>query len=109
MKEYDRPEVLEGSTWKTDTGCGSLYVIANLDDDGKLIEVFLRMGKAGGCANATTESLGRLVSRLLQGGDSPEKIVKQLKGIECHQSTSTQKDSCATAVAKVLEKYTEAK
>ena len=42
------------------------------------------MGKAGGCASASTEAIGRLISLAFRYGVPPDKIVKQLKGIRCH-------------------------
>lgn len=101
MKDFDRPEVLAGRTFKVRTGCGALYVTINDGEDGQPIEMFLRLGKAGGCASATAETTGRLVSRLLQSGDTSKKIVKQLLGISCH-SSSEEKPSCVHAAAKAL-------
>lgn len=100
--EYERPDVLHGRTVKVRTGCGSLYVTINDDEKtGKPIELFLRLGKAGGCASATTETTGRLVSRLLQRGDDLRHIVRQLRGVSCH-SSGEGKPSCVAAVAEVL-------
>ena len=42
--------------------------------------VFANMGKAGGCASASTEAIGRLISLAFRYGVPPDKIVKQLKG-----------------------------
>jgi ribonucleoside-diphosphate reductase alpha chain len=100
-KEFARPTDLQGRTFKVRTGCGALYITINDNADGKPIEMFLRLGKAGGCASATAEATGRLVSRLLQIGDSPINIIKQLKGISCH-SSSDEKPSCVNAAAKAL-------
>ena len=72
-----------GETREKVTGCGSLYVTINEDDFGPR-ELFANMGKAGGCASASTEALGRLISLAFRYGAPPEKIAKQLKGIRCH-------------------------
>jgi ribonucleoside-diphosphate reductase alpha chain len=109
---YKRPLELAGCTTKVKTGCGSLYVTVN-DSEGLPVEVFLRIGKSGGCAHATCESLGRLVSRLLQRAMQREKsadmsikclgdLVKQLGGIRCH-ADSEALPSCPSAVAQVLK------
>jgi ribonucleoside-diphosphate reductase alpha chain len=103
-----RGGVLTGQTREKITGCGSLYVTINEDDMGPR-EVFANMGKAGGCASASTEALGRLISLLFRYGAPPEKIVKQLKGIRCHVPTGlgpNQILSCPDAIAKALaDKY----
>ena len=73
-----RSPVLRGETREKVTGCGSLYVTVNEDDFGPR-EVFANMGKAGGCASASTEAIGRLISLAFRYGVPPDKIVKQLK------------------------------
>ena len=72
-----RSPVLRGETREKVTGCGSLYVTVNEDDFGPR-EIFANMGKAGGCASASTEAIGRLISLAFRYGVPPDKIVKQL-------------------------------
>ena len=97
----NRPDVLPGTTTKVRTGCGSLYVTVN-DYEGKPCELFLRMGKSGGCAHATTESIGRLGSALMQRGADIDFIIKQLGGVSCHADSDAH-PSCPDAVARVLK------
>jgi len=103
-----RGGVLHGETREKITGCGSLYVTVNEDDLGPR-EVFANMGKAGGCASASTEAMGRLISLAFRYGASPDKIVKQLKGIRCHVPLGLgprQILSCPDAIAKAIaDKY----
>ena len=73
-----RSPVLRGETREKVTGCGSLYVTVNEDDFGPR-EIFANMGKAGGCASASSEAIGRLISLAFRYGVPPDKIVKQLK------------------------------
>jgi ribonucleoside-diphosphate reductase alpha chain len=82
-----RPEVIKGTTRLTKTGCGNLYVTINEDENGYPFELFTSMGKAGGCAASQSEAIGRLVSLAFRSNIIPEEIVKQLKGISCHERT----------------------
>ncbi len=103
-----RPEVIKGTTRQMQTGCGNLYVTVNEDEMGNPFEVFNHIGKAGGCASSQSEAIGRLVSLALRSNIAPEEIIKQLKGISCHQhawSSTGKISSCADAIAKALELY----
>jgi ribonucleoside-diphosphate reductase alpha chain len=105
----NRAEVLKGHTFRSKTGCGNLYVTINYNAAGKLTEVFVRLGKAGGCAASQSEALGRLITMCIRGGLDTADIVKQLGGIGCHQPSGfgdTKTLSCADAVAKILAKVT---
>ena len=103
-----RPVVTHGSTEKVVLGCGrTLYVTINTDDVG-LCEVFLQMGKAGGCTAAYSDALGRLVSLALRSGIETRSIIRQLKGLRCpspswHNGGVTL--SCPDAVAKAIEHF----
>ena len=102
-----RPHVTAGVTEKMKTGCGNLYVTINKDDTG-LCEVFTRMGKSGGCANAQSEAVARLVSLALRSGVAPAAIVKQLRSIRCPAQIITANGmvfSCPDAIAQALERY----
>jgi ribonucleoside-diphosphate reductase alpha chain len=102
-----RPEVVVGTTTKVATGCGNLYITINEDDKGLPFEVFMQMGKAGGCAASQLEAVGRLVSLVFRSGVEMKSIIDQLRGIRC-PSPSWEKGgrifSCADAIAQVLEK-----
>jgi ribonucleoside-diphosphate reductase alpha chain len=103
-----RPELVKGATLRMITGCGNLYVTINEDERGALFEVFTHMGKAGGCAASQSEAIGRLVSLALRSNVEPEEIIKQLKGISCHQPAWHNGGrilSCSDAIAKAIEKY----
>ncbi len=103
-----RPSVIKGATRLLKTGCGNLYVTINEDENGKPFEVFTNIGKAGGCASSQAEAIGRLISLSLRSNIEPEEIVKQLKGISCHQPSWTEGGkilSCSDAIARAIEKY----
>jgi len=103
--ERERPELVIGETRKMKTGCGSIYVTVNSDGTG-LFEVFVNMGKAGGCTSSQTEAVSRLISMALRAGVDPGTIIKHLKGIRCHKPIGFGPNrilSCADAVAQALE------
>ncbi len=102
-----RPKVTTGTTIETKTGCGSLYVTINEDEYG-IAEVFVQLGKSGGCAASQTEAIGRLLSVALRSQINPYALIRQLKGIRCPSIGFDNGEiitSCADGVAKVLEKY----
>lgn len=101
-----RPEVTRGTTRSIMTGCGKMYVTINEDEEGVPFELFNSIGKAGGCASAQSEAIGRLVSLALRSGVNAEVITKQLKGISCHLpvwQNGLRILSCADAIGKALE------
>ncbi|MCX8117967.1 MAG: vitamin B12-dependent ribonucleotide reductase [Desulfobacterota bacterium] len=105
-KPRARTDVIHGSTWKIRTGCGNLYVTVNVDEEGRLFEIFNQIGKAGGCAASQSEAIGRLVSLAFRSDIEPEDVIRQLKGISCHMPVWHQNGkilSCADAVAKAIE------
>jgi ribonucleoside-diphosphate reductase alpha chain len=108
LKPKPRGTVTHGTTTKISTGCGNLYVTINNDDFGRPFEVFMQMGKAGGCAMSQLEAMGRLVSLALRSGVNVNSIVDQLRGIRC-PSPSWEKGggrifSCSDAIARVIER-----
>jgi ribonucleoside-diphosphate reductase alpha chain len=102
-----RPHTTHGKTEKINTGCGSLFITVNRDDVG-LSEVFISMGKSGGCPTSQSEAIGRLISLSLRSNVSIKEVVDQLKGIRCPNPTlgkGCMVLSCSDAISKVLEKY----
>jgi ribonucleoside-diphosphate reductase alpha chain len=101
-----RPQVIVGTTTKIATGCGNLYITINEDGEGQPFEVFMHMGKAGGCAMSQLEAIGRLLSLALRSGIEIGSIVEQLRGIRC-PSPSWEKGgrifSCSDAIARAIE------
>ena len=103
MKKQIRPKVVRGQTYAIETGCGVLFVTVN-EIDNKPFEVFSTLGKAGGCAAAQCEIIGRLISYGLRIGGDIQELILQLKGISCFERRDTS-FSCADAVGRVLETY----
>ncbi|MFP3946093.1 MAG: vitamin B12-dependent ribonucleotide reductase [Halobacteriota archaeon] len=107
LEPRPRPKITSGRTIETKTGCGSLYVTINEDEHG-IAEVFVQLGKSGGCAASQTEAIGRLLSVALRSYLKPEALIRQLKGIRCPSIGFDKGEivtSCADGVAKVLEKH----
>jgi ribonucleoside-diphosphate reductase alpha chain len=103
-----RPKRTTGSTIKKRTGCGSLYVTINRDEEG-LFEIFTNLGKAGGCPSQS-EATARIVSVALRSGVAPEILVEQLRGIRCLSTVARKKEnsdidvlSCPDAIARAIE------
>ena len=73
-----RPECLTGYTRRLPTPCGSLYLTLN-ENEGKLCEVRMTLGKSGSCYNIMFQTIALLISVMLQEGVSREKIKKTLE------------------------------
>jgi len=103
-KPRKRPAVTTGVTKRINTGCGWLYCTVNSDKNGP-IEVLLQLGKAGGCASAQLEAIGRLISTSLKNNVEIDKIIRQLRYIRCPSpriNEGLHVFSCADAIASVL-------
>ena len=77
----ERPRIVAGVTDEVMTAGGKLFVTLNTDEDWKLFEVFIRVGKCGEIEYAHLEGLARMVSYCLRTGGRVEGIVDQLSGI----------------------------
>lgn len=102
------PRKTTGSTIKAKTGCGSLFITLNKDEEG-LFEVFTNLGKAGGCPSQS-EATARILSVALRSGVEPEILIEQLKGIRCLSTVTRRKSnkdinvlSCPDAIARAFE------
>lgn len=80
--DYVRPDVLSGSTSRVSTRAGTAYVTVNRDaSDGRPVEVFFNVGKAGSEVAALAEALGRLASLSLRKGATLGGVANQLEGV----------------------------
>ena len=78
-----------------------MYIIVNADD-GQVREVLCKLGKAGGCAAALLEVVGRLVSVALQHGVPLAVLAQQCAGIRCHQHQGEIIQCCVSHVGNRL-------
>lgn len=102
-----RPDVMQGMTYKIHTAYGNLFITINEDEHGPF-EVFATMGKAGGFFGAQTEAITRLISTLLRANVAIEEVIEQIKGIrgpDVSFSADGMIYSLPDAIAKVLEKH----
>jgi ribonucleoside-diphosphate reductase alpha chain len=103
-----RPNITQGITERVRVGCGTnLFITINEDEEG-LTELFLSLGKSGGCVASHIEAMGRLISLTLRSRIDPDEIILQLKAIRCPSPTFGPEGpvlSCADAVAKSVERF----
>jgi ribonucleoside-diphosphate reductase alpha chain len=106
-KPKERPQIIDAKVIKIKTGCGSMFATIGTDD-GQILEVLTNIGRSGGCAQAMTEALCRVISIALRAGIDIELIVEQLDGIRCpHIGPGVGEKpalSCADALAKAIKK-----
>jgi len=103
MTTLPRPRTLPGFTYDLPCACGRIYVTCN-ELDGRLFEIFVRLGKSGGCASAVNEGAARLASNSLRSGTEPGTIIKSLAGISCHKATP-QVPSCLDAISQAIQSH----
>lgn len=83
----ERPERVEGVTYRVMTPMGSAFITINHDEAGNPLEVFINIGRAGSDVAAMAEALGRTISAMLRihGQTNPVQrvmeIIDQLSGI----------------------------
>ena len=83
LVERERPSVIRGVTERVRTGHGKMYVTINYDEKEEPFEVFIAVGKAGGCDSAQLEGISRLATLALRAGIDPAQVIKHLQGITC--------------------------
>ena len=112
IQRTPRPKVTQSDTHKivTGDGCQTLYITVG-KVDGKVIEVFITMGKSGECNTCHCAALGIAISNGLQHGVPLSVYTDSLRGIRCPNPmicVASKDDrilSCPDAVAKVLSLY----
>ncbi|MCP8307391.1 MAG: vitamin B12-dependent ribonucleotide reductase [archaeon] len=106
------PEKAYGVRLRKRTGCGNIYTKVFNNEHNEPIEIFITLGKAGGCAAAFTEGLARACSLALKYGVTLKELEDELMGISCHKQEGIGQNrvlSCIDAVAKSIEEMFEQK
>ncbi len=103
----ERPDVMQGVTYRVRTSYGNLFVTINEDEHGPF-EVFSQLGKAGGFFQAQSEAICRMISLALRSGISITDVIDQLKGIRGPDivfANGGTIHSLPDAIGKVLENH----
>ncbi len=109
-----RPMTLTGTTYKTDSPIGKMYITINNDEKGQPFEVFINNGKSGSDVMAMADALGRMISfglRLHSPVSQRERmreIVSELSGIGGARSIGFGENrvrSLPDAVSKILARH----
>lgn len=98
----DRPKTLDGYTFRQQTGCGYVYITINHDEDGKPLEIFITLGKAGGCIGTLLSIIGRMLSLALRSGVDIKEILEYVEDTPCPQSVPGT-IGCPEAVARAIK------
>ena len=103
-----RPDALSGKTEKITTGCGTLYLIINKDEETQIpCEFFPVLGKSGSCARSLLELIGKLLSVLAQNlskEDFIKLLKKDIRGINCGQDFRIGDKRYGSCVDKIAHK-----
>ena len=101
-----RPFDYSGHVLNYKTSCGSLFLTVSADNAGNPTEVFIVRGNSGGCAQAFSEALGKMVSVALRSGFDPNEIIKLFTQIRCDGGSwqdGKRVTSCPGAIALAIQ------
>ena len=109
-----------GATYRVHMQKHNLYVIANKNKDGKLVEIFTTVGESkkpnahhtSGVEDSWAEGIAKIISLALRAGVDPYAIIRNLKNIPSDKPVFTTIGDCETsepipspphAIARVME------
>jgi ribonucleoside-diphosphate reductase alpha chain len=102
-----RKKELTGKTMQYSSGCGTLYITVNFDENGKIIEV-LANPNGGGC-NASIEAMCRLASVALRNNHPITDIIRQLRKVNpcvaAGKNKQAEGKSCADIIGRCLAEH----
>jgi ribonucleoside-diphosphate reductase alpha chain len=88
-----------------------MYVTINEDEHGRAFEVFVQMGKAGGCPMSHMAALGKTISVALRSGAEINEIARHLVGTRCIRPVNKVMGkgqevlSCADGMGRIMAEY----
>lgn len=109
-----RPLMLTGTTYKTESPIGKMYITVNHNEKDEPFEVFISGGKSGSDVMAMADALGRMISFVLRihspvpARERMRGIVSELSGIGGARSVGFGENrvrSLPDAVAKILARH----
>ena len=87
---------------------GKLYLTINLNEKGEPTEIFIHLGKAGGCQACLLNGIARLASYAMMHYDMPaSEVARMLKDLHCFLPTHDGRvlqPSCLSLIAKELDR-----
>ena len=112
-KIRQRPEILQGMTYKAKTGCGNIYITIN-DFEGKPFEIFAQLGKAGDCSGVMLGTVCVAISKALRAENpiSIETFMNSFEYVRCPKAISITDTSgkfrslsCVDAMAQIIYRH----
>lgn len=101
--KINRPKTLPSVTYREKVACGTLYVTITSYED-EPFEIFIAMGKVGGCISTLNSILARVMSIALRSGTDIEKLLDQLDNQSCPNSSPVA-GSCPQGVANAIRRF----
>jgi len=112
-KPMKTPPMLPAIRMRQTTPFGHMHIAVTVDPiNGREMEIFAQLGKAGDVVSSDLEAISRMVSLYLRIGGSLEDVIDQLEGIGSHMvipSKDGKVISLADALGKSLHRYNLAK
>ena len=109
MTDEERGLELQGETRYKQTPCGRMYVTIN-SKDGKVREMFAKLGKGGTCPRSFTDVVSQLASLAIRRGASVKSVRDCLLGVTCSSAVEGDEEtkreevpSCCHAIGLILE------
>ncbi len=107
MDDTSRPIALTGYTHQITTPCGRGYLTVNRDDDGKVVELFFRIGKNGQCRKMLLNTISKYANALIQSGiKTADEIAADFVDNECEHygGSPLAAKSCLDAIGRAMLK-----
>lgn len=98
------PEFANAKRLRVSTQWGNVHLVIVSDDNGKEMEIFAQLGKAGDLITADIEGLCRIASLYLRDGGTIEEVIKQWEDIGSSHATMPGPHGRITSLPDALAK-----